>query len=176
VKDVTPPTIACPPNQVVATVGASSSVVVNYPNPTVNDNCPGATFVCAPPSGSTFPTGTTTVTCTATDGGGNTATCSFIVTVYDICLQDDSTGATLLFNSQTGDYRLCCGGAAITGRGTVSRRGNTVTLTHNTTSRRLQASVDTSNRKGNASYQSPPGILACSITDRDTGNNTCACP
>src|SRR5205085_399869 len=44
-------------------------------------NCPGATFVCAPANGSTFSLGTTTVTCTATDGSANTAACSFTVTV-----------------------------------------------------------------------------------------------
>jgi hypothetical protein len=54
---------------------------VNYPAPTVSDNCPGATFVCAPASGSSFPLGTTTVTCTATDAHTNQAGCSFTVSV-----------------------------------------------------------------------------------------------
>jgi len=36
---------------------------------------------CAPPSGATFPPGTTTVTASATDACGNTGTCSFQVTV-----------------------------------------------------------------------------------------------
>jgi HYR domain len=39
------------------------------------------TPVCTPASGSTFPPGTTTVTCTATDTHGNTATGSFQVQV-----------------------------------------------------------------------------------------------
>jgi hypothetical protein len=39
--------------------------------------------VCNPPSGSVFPVGTTTVTCTATDAAGNIASCSFNVTVND---------------------------------------------------------------------------------------------
>jgi hypothetical protein len=50
----------------------------------VTDNCSGATFACAPPSGSVFPVGTTTVTCTATDVGGATAECTFTVTVNDV--------------------------------------------------------------------------------------------
>jgi len=41
------------------------------------------TVVANPPSGSTFPKGTTTVTATATDASGNTASCSFTVTVVD---------------------------------------------------------------------------------------------
>src|SRR5262249_24791170 len=36
---------------------------------------------CSPASGSMFPIGTTTVTCTASDACGQTATCSFKVTV-----------------------------------------------------------------------------------------------
>src|SRR5207248_3170169 len=48
------------------------------------DNCtanPG--IVCSPASGSTFAYGMTTVTCTATDGAGNTNACTFVVTVVD---------------------------------------------------------------------------------------------
>src|SRR4029078_5294871 len=38
---------------------------------------------CSPASGSTFPKGTTTVTCTATDSSGNNGSCTFTVTVND---------------------------------------------------------------------------------------------
>ncbi|MCK6692978.1 MAG: HYR domain-containing protein, partial [Thermoanaerobaculia bacterium] len=41
------------------------------------------TLVSGLPSGSTFPAGTTTVVYQITDGSGNTATCSFAVTVID---------------------------------------------------------------------------------------------
>ena len=58
------------------------SAVVTF-SPTASDNCPGVTSSCNPPSGSTFPKGTTTVTCTATDTSGNTAGCQFTVTVND---------------------------------------------------------------------------------------------
>jgi hypothetical protein len=39
------------------------------------------TPTCVPPSGSTFPIGTTTVTCSATDTAGNTGSDTFDVTV-----------------------------------------------------------------------------------------------
>src|SRR4029077_13487803 len=52
-----------------------------YTTPAANDNCTGATVVCAPPSGTCFAIGTTTVTCTATDTSQNTAQCTFTVTV-----------------------------------------------------------------------------------------------
>src|SRR5207253_5289329 len=74
VKDMQPPTITCP-----ADIN-SQSPIVTYPTPTASDNCGSVMVVCSPPSGSTFPVGTTTVNCTATDTAGNTASCSFNVT------------------------------------------------------------------------------------------------
>ncbi len=100
VNDTQAPAITCPANITVpATQGTAcaASAVVNYPAPTVSDNCPGTTTVCVPASGSVFPEGTTTVTCTATDAVGNTATCSFTVTVgiaFGVCLVGDGTGDT----------------------------------------------------------------------------------
>lgn len=83
VKDTTPPTITCPANFVVSDNNSpSGSEVVTY-TPTVTDNCPGGMTNCVPASGSTFPLGVTMVTCTATDSGGNTATCSFTIVVCD---------------------------------------------------------------------------------------------
>jgi len=42
------------------------------------------TISCDPPSGTTFPVGSTDVDCTATDEAGNTATASFTVTLNPI--------------------------------------------------------------------------------------------
>jgi hypothetical protein len=82
VKDTQAPAITCPPNITALTAGPNAgSVAVNYPAPSVSDNCPGATVQCAPASGSTFPVGSTTITCTATDAAGNKASCSFLVCV-----------------------------------------------------------------------------------------------
>lgn len=179
VNDTQPPTITCPANVTAVATGtcpATLSKTVTFPAPTASDNCPGVSVVCSPPSGSTFPLGTTTVTCTATDGAGNPATCAFTVTVFDVCLQDDSNPSTvLLINSTTGDYRFCCGGTTFTGRGTVIVRGCTITLQHNPSDRRVIASIDNSVFRGTASLQSPPGTIKCTITDRDTRNNSCAC-
>ena len=47
---------------------------------------------CDPASGSTFPVGTTTVNCTATDGSGNKATGSFTVTVTPFVAQISWSG------------------------------------------------------------------------------------
>src|SRR5262249_52880909 len=59
---IEPPKIICPADQIAATPKPGDvSVIVNSPAPSVTDNCPGATFVCSPPSGAAFPIGVTTV-------------------------------------------------------------------------------------------------------------------
>ena len=75
-----PPTITCPPNQATPATSAAGAIVV-YPPPTAADDRGAPTVACNPPSGSTFPIGTTTVTCIATDSANQTATCAFTVTV-----------------------------------------------------------------------------------------------
>lgn len=67
--------ITCPANVVTNSGPGQNSAVVTYPAPTANGSC--GTINCSPASGSTFPTGTTTVNCTSTAGPA----CSFTVTV-----------------------------------------------------------------------------------------------
>jgi Concanavalin A-like lectin/glucanases superfamily/HYR domain len=177
VNDTEPPTITCPANRRVVSPDASSPVTVNFA-PGVMDNCAGVGVVCTPPSGSPFPLGDTMVTCTATDASMNTAGCSFTVTVspFDICLQDDSRASSVLqFNSMSGNYQFCCGTMVFTGKGTVLKSGNIVALTHNAPDRRLTARVDLASKRASASLQSPPGVVKCTITDRNITNNACQC-
>src|SRR5262249_10133540 len=70
-RDGLPPGIQCPQNVSAQAPANQTSLVVTYPPPTVTDNLPGVTSSCAPPSGSTFALGTTSVTCTAIDAAGN---------------------------------------------------------------------------------------------------------
>ena len=83
VIDVEPPTISCQANIIADFDPAVNGAVVTYTTPVGNDNCPGAitTRTTGLASGSTFPTGTTTNTFVVTDASGNTASCSFKVTV-----------------------------------------------------------------------------------------------
>jgi hypothetical protein len=177
VTDTQAPTITCPTSVTSVTPAPNQmGTIVTYPPPTASDNCPGVTVTCVPASGSIFPVGTTTVTCTATDASGNTATCSFTVTEFDVCLQDDSNPATvLLFNSFTGAYRFCCAGTTYVGTGTVTKGGGTITLQHNPPDRRVMGKVNTGTNSGTASLQAPPGSPKCSIIDRDIRNNSCVC-
>ena len=80
VHDTQPPTITCPANIVAQTLPDATSAVVNFAA-TGGDNCPGSVLSYNPASGSSFPLGITTVTATNTDASGNTATCTFTVTV-----------------------------------------------------------------------------------------------
>ncbi|HXU39731.1 MAG TPA: HYR domain-containing protein [Blastocatellia bacterium] len=78
-----PCTINCPSNVTVDNDANQCSAVVTYATPTTSGSCADETgnvppVVCSPPSGSTFPTGSTPVTCAS---GGNA--CTFTVTVHD---------------------------------------------------------------------------------------------
>jgi hypothetical protein len=82
VSDTLPPTITCPSDLTVCNDPGQCAAVVRF-TVTATDNCGVVSLVCAPPSGATFPKGATPVTCTAADAVGNTASCSFNVTVND---------------------------------------------------------------------------------------------
>jgi uncharacterized repeat protein (TIGR03803 family) len=80
VHDTTPPTITVPANITVAATGPNGAVVTYSVSATDLVSAP-ITPVCAPASGSTFPVGTKTVSCSATDGASNTSMRTFNVTV-----------------------------------------------------------------------------------------------
>jgi uncharacterized protein YjbI with pentapeptide repeats len=92
-------TLLVPPDQTVsATSGAGA--VVTWSTPT---SLPGATpGACTPPTGSTFPLGTSTVTCQVLDAANDVATATFQVTVQpftSVLLPSngaDLTGAAVL--------------------------------------------------------------------------------
>lgn len=80
----TGPTVSVPGQQIVEASDALGSTVNFVPAPTASDPEEGPLVPsCSHPSGSRFPIGTTSVTCTATDGEGASATGSFDVLVRD---------------------------------------------------------------------------------------------
>jgi hypothetical protein len=123
VRDTIPPKITGPANIVTNTVNAGDrSVAVTYPAPTATDTCSVPAVSCDHRSGAQFAAGLTTVTCTATDPGGNTASCSFTVFVFDYVIVDVTNGKILRFSSITGQYDFfdCRKGLSLSGRGTVT--------------------------------------------------------
>ncbi len=81
VRDTLPPVINCGADITVDGTSAAGAVVTYISS--ASDACGIASLACVPSSGSTFPIGVTTVTCTAIDGAGNSASCSFRVTVLE---------------------------------------------------------------------------------------------
>ncbi|WP_257448703.1 ELWxxDGT repeat protein [Archangium lipolyticum] len=83
VRDTTPPAVLCPGDVTVEGTEASGAHV-DFRSPRATDGrmaAPRVTLSAEP--GSLFGFGSHTVTATATDGAGNTASCSFVVTVSD---------------------------------------------------------------------------------------------
>ncbi|GIV31517.1 MAG: hypothetical protein KatS3mg029_0868 [Saprospiraceae bacterium] len=84
VQDNAPPALSsCPADTTVHVPNGISSASVSWVPPSASDNCPGVLLSSTHNPGDAFPVGTTTVTYTATDGAGNTTTCSFMVTVVE---------------------------------------------------------------------------------------------
>ena len=82
--DITPPVISgCPTNISTDNDPGNCSATITWAAPTATDNCSAVTLISNHNSGETFPADTTTVTYTATDFAGNSATCSFDITVND---------------------------------------------------------------------------------------------
>ena len=100
VDNVQPTITTCPPNIMLATNSNCEAVLGNYIGQTsANDNCGTPVITQSPAPGSTVP-GFSTVTMTATDGAGNTSTCTFQTTAVDnsaptiICAAEQFINAT----------------------------------------------------------------------------------
>jgi hypothetical protein len=180
--DTQPPVFpnGCPATMNVAAAYScpyATNTQVNYANPQATDNNPGVTVSCSPPSGSSFSVGTTTVTCTATDAAGNTATCSFNVDVFSACLADNSNaGSVVLFNASTGEFRFCCGGVpAASGLGTLTVHGCDVTIDNIKGNRTVHISASGGTGTGSATIKIN-GVVTCQITDSAMAGDVCTCP
>jgi len=75
-----PPTFTFCPQDIFAQATNTCGAFVTY-SIYASDNCPGPSVQCFPSSGSLFPSGTSTVFCTATDVSNNTDVCTFNVSV-----------------------------------------------------------------------------------------------
>ncbi len=116
-SDTTNPMMTSCPLDITDESTDGNCVIINYTPPTATDNCGMSNVSSNFPSGSCFPIGTTNVTYTATDNCGNTATCTFTVTI-----EDNSCNMPPLLTCP-GDYNSCPGTStdpSITGNATVA--------------------------------------------------------
>ncbi|MBL7828626.1 MAG: HYR domain-containing protein [Saprospiraceae bacterium] len=81
--DNTPPDVVCPPNQTVNPIAGNCDVTFDPPMPTATDACGVIDTIIRIPDSNVFQGGITQVTYTASDEAGNSATCSFSITVTD---------------------------------------------------------------------------------------------
>lgn len=119
VLDIQDPTISCPSNISTVSTTGNCGAVINYTTPVGTDNCSGSQTILTQgyASGSTFPSGTTTVTYQVVDASGNTDDCSFTVSVdpvpngalslspSPIC-QGSQTNLTFTFTSGTPPFNV----------------------------------------------------------------------
>jgi hypothetical protein len=132
-----------PPNVTAAASPGVSSAVVAYSSPIAAESVGTPLVACTPASGSSFPLGITTVTCTATNVAGQTATTLFTVTVMPLPdyvplsparLADTRPGHTTIDGHFAGTGTLTTGSTfelPVLGRGGVP--GDAVAVTLNVT-------------------------------------------
>lgn len=107
--DTTAPAISGVPADATFDAASSAGAPVSYTEPTATDAVDGSVAVtCTPSSGSTFPLGSTTVACSATDTAGNSASASFTVTVAD------TTAPTLVLPAPVSETATSYSGATVT--------------------------------------------------------------
>jgi uncharacterized delta-60 repeat protein len=106
----------------------------------------------------------------------------FLTADFDICLEDESSGSLLRFNSLTGDYQFhnCAKGITLTGRGAVTIYGCKLTLTDTGATpkrpdRHVQALVNLCGKSGSASVVVVSPSSRSEINDRNITDNHCAC-
>jgi hypothetical protein len=135
VKDSTGPVVSCPGN-ITAPATGPNGAAVTYAASAV-DAVEGNTAVtCTPASGSNFPLGATTVTCTSQDSLGNSGSCSFTVTVLNpnqppVCVA--RVGCSYQLGNDPTDYAIALNGSSscvvLNGSGSSDPDHNTLSMT-----------------------------------------------
>ena len=130
VQDKVDPTIDCGDDIVVSEDSGSCDATVVLDPPQADDNCPGYNINGVRDDGLTltdpYPFGTTTITWTVTDAGGNTASCDQTVTVEDnipptvVCPPDVTFGTNGIDCAGTGNIGVAnaidnCPNVTVTG-------------------------------------------------------------
>ena len=160
VTDNENPTINCPAPIAVNTDLGVCGATVTY-TVTSADNCPGqaVTQTAGLASGSVFPVGVTTNSFLVTDASGNTATCSFTVTVTDNEAPSITCAAA---QTQTADEGVCNAAVTVVGPATGDNCG-------------VASVINSHNNTADASGTYPVGTTTVTWTVTDIHGNTNTC-
>jgi uncharacterized protein (TIGR03382 family) len=171
VRDTSGPALSCPASVTAEATGAEGAIVT-YPPATISDATSSPTLQYSQASGTRFRLGTTDVTVTATDGSGNSASCTFTVTVRDTTPPALACGADLVAEAtvRTGasvDFALPTATDAVTAAPALTASHEPGSLFPLGTTR---VTVTASDRAGNTA--------ACTftVTVRDTTAPEVGCP
>ena len=96
---------------------------------------------------------------------------------FDVCISDDSNGNLLQFDTVTGDYKFtaCSSNFILTGRGILKVKGCKTTLKDSAPDRIVSVTIKTCKNKASAAIEALSAARDFSISDSNTGDNTCAC-
>jgi hypothetical protein len=157
-----PCTLTCGGDITLCNDPGKCSAVVNYVGPSLSGDCTGQTITCSPASGTAFNVGTTTVTCTASPGGGS---CTFNVIVHDT---EPPTITCPSAVTQGTDPGKCS--AVVKNIDPTASDNCSVTVTYATTG------ATTLSGTGSASGQTfNKGVTAVTYTATDPSGNTANC-
>jgi hypothetical protein len=145
--------VACPANIIQPNDPNQCGAVVTYPAPVLT-SCAG-TVTCAPASGSFFPVGTTTVTCTTAPEG---ASCQFTIKVNDTQFPTITCPGSIARFTDSGQL-----GATVNPGTPVALDNCSVSIT----------SVRSDGKALNALY--PVGVTVIIWTATDVGGNKASC-
>jgi len=180
-----PPIVNCPGNITTFTDAGQTTATVSF-SVTASDSCGntlaptckiGSTIITSPHA---FPPGITSVQCSATDSQMQTGFCSFTVnvTLLNVCIQDDRSGDTFRWNSQTGQYTYtrCKDKFTLAGTGKVGQSNGLVTLTDSRVDRRINAAYNPGTKTGRANITLVnQGVLQTIVVNQTNPNATCKC-
>jgi hypothetical protein len=100
--------------------------------------------------------------------------------VYDVCLQDDHSGDTLKFNSQSGAYvyTRCRDKFTLPGTGIVSNANGIISLSDSRSDRRISGAFILGQLTGRANIILTPaaGIYQTIVVNQTNPHPTCTCP
>ncbi|RKH68973.1 HYR domain-containing protein [Corallococcus aberystwythensis] len=183
VRDETPPSVVCGTVPELECGGGGSTASFTA---TATDNCGAVTTACTPASGGLFPPGTTSATCTATDGAGLRSQCTVPVTVRDtqpptlvcpapvIVERTGPEGATVVPGTATASDT--CAPPQVSGPAAGVYPAGTTTVTYTATdSGGNQAQCLSTIHVTDPELGSPPNVTMCNLPRYTREMNLMAC-